>query len=313
VKKNPSIIFMGTPDFAVPALQALVQNGYDVALVVTQPDRPKGRGRQPVAPPVKVKALELNLNILQPQTVKNENFVEQISHMHPDFLVVIAFGHILTEKILQVPKISAINVHASLLPKYRGPAPIQWAIINGERRTGVTTMLMDQGLDTGDILLTREEPIFAEDTSADLHDRLALRSADLLIETLAGYASKKIIPTPQDHSRATYAPLLKKEDGHIDWQKPANELESFIRGMTPWPGAFTYHDQNRLKVLKAARVLENTVHPAGTILQGFADELRVATGKDALSIIEIQGPSGKRLGIADFLRGYALPPGTILR
>jgi len=303
---------MGTPGFAVPTLQALVQNGYDVALVVTQPDRPKGRGRQPVAPPVKAKALELSLNILQPQTVKNENFVEQIRHIHPDFLVVIAFGHILTEKILQVPKIGAINVHASLLPKYRGPAPIQWAIINGERQTGVTTMLMDQGLDTGDILLTREEPIFAEDTSADLHDRLALRSADLLIETLAGYASKKIIPTPQDHSQATYAPLLKKEDGHIDWQKPANELESFIRGITPWPGAFTYHDQNRLKVLKAARVLESTPHPAGTILQGFADELRVATGKDALSILEIQGPSGKRLGIADFLRGYALPPGTLL-
>jgi methionyl-tRNA formyltransferase len=312
VKKKPSIIFMGTPDFAVPTLQALVQNGYDVALVVTQPDRPKGRSRQPVAPPVKIKAMELNLKILQPETLKNEKFIEQIRHIQPDFLVVVAFGHILTEKILQVPKIGSINVHASLLPKYRGPAPIQWAIINGECRTGVTTMLMDQGLDTGDILLTRAESIFAEDTSADLHDRLAVSSADLLIETLVGYASNKIIPTPQDHSQATYAPLLKKEDGHIDWQKPAKELESFIRGMTPWPGAFTYHHQNRLKVLRAAWVLENTLQPAGTIIPGFSGELRVATGKDALLILEIQGPSGKRLDIADFLRGYSLPPGAIL-
>jgi methionyl-tRNA formyltransferase len=313
VKDKYSIIFMGTPDFAVPTLQALVTNGYEVSLVVTQPDRPKGRGRQPAAPPVKVKALELNLDILQPSTLKNEKFIEQIRRIQPDFLVVIAFGHILTQKILQAPKFGAINIHASLLPKYRGPAPIQWVIINGERQTGVTTMLMDEGLDTGDILLAREEPIFAEDTSAVLHDRLALSSADLLIQTLDGYASGKIKPIPQDHRQATYAPLLKKQDGHIDWQKSAEELHSFIRGMTPWPGAFTYHNQIRLKVLRAAPVPENAADPAGTILTGFPDELCVATGKDALSILEIQGPSGKRLAIADFLRGYQLPPGTILK
>jgi methionyl-tRNA formyltransferase len=313
VKDKYSVIFMGTPDFAVPALQALVQNGHNVALVVTQPDRPKGRGRQLAASPVKVKALKLNLDILQPSTLKDEEFIEQVRNIQPDFFIVIAFGHILSEKILQVPKLGAINIHASLLPKYRGPAPIQWAIINGERQTGVTTMLMDPGLDTGDILLTREEPIFAEDTSADLHDRLALSSADLLIKTLEGYAAKKIKPIPQDHSQATYAPLLKKQDGHIDWQKPAKELHAFIRGMTPWPGAFTYHHQNRLKVLRAALVLENKPQRAGAILPGFADELRVATGKDALSILEIQGPSGKRLAIADFLRGYPLSPGTILK
>lgn len=313
MKNKYSTIFMGTPDFAVPALQALVQNGYDVALVVTQPDRPKGRGRQLTAPPVKVKALELNLDILQPSTLKNENFIDRIEHIQPDFLVVIAFGHILTETILHLPKFGAINVHASLLPKYRGPAPIQWAITNGERQTGVTTMLMDKGLDTGDILLAKREPIFAEDTSSDLHDRLALSSADLLIKTLEGYASRKIKPIPQDHSQATYAPLLKKQDGHIDWKKPAEQLHSFIRGMTPWPGAFTYHHHNRLKVLRAALVSENVSEPAGTILPGFADELRVATGKDALSILEIQGPSGKQLVIADFLRGYPLPPGTILK
>ncbi|MEJ2101385.1 MAG: methionyl-tRNA formyltransferase [Desulfobacterales bacterium] len=267
MKHTYSIIFMGTPYFAVPTLQALVQNGHDVELVVTQPDRPKGRGRQLTASPVKVHSLKLNLDILQPSTLKNEEFIEQVRHIQPDFFVVIAFGHILTEKILQVPKLGAINIHASLLPKYRGPAPIQWAIINGERQTGVTTMLMDSGLK----------------------------------------------PIPQDHSQATYAPLLKKQDGHIDWQKPAKELQSFIRGMTPWPGAFTYHHQNRLKVLRTALVRGNVLQGAGTILPGFADELRVATGKDALSIIEIQGPSGKRLAIADFLRGYPLPPGTILK
>jgi methionyl-tRNA formyltransferase len=312
VKDKYSIIFMGTPDFAVPTLQALVQNGYGVALVVTQPDRPKGRGRQPGAPPIKAKALELGLNILQTATLKNEKFIDQIRHVQPDFLVVIAFGHILPEKILHLPKFGAINIHASLLPKYRGPAPIQWALINGERQTGVTTMLMNKGLDTGDILLAKAEPIYAEDTSGVLHKRLALSSADLLLKTLEGYATGKIKPIPQDHSQATYAPMLTKQDGHIDWQKPAEELKCFIRGMTPWPGAFTYHNQNRLKVLKADPVLEKVAKPAGTILRGFPDELRVATGRDALSIIEIQGPSGKRLAIADFLRGYPLPPGTVL-
>jgi methionyl-tRNA formyltransferase len=312
VKDKYSIIFMGTPDFAVPALQALVRNDYDVALVVTPPDRPKGRGRRPAAPPVKARALELNLNIVQPATLKNENFIDQIKRIQPDFLVVIAFGHLLTEKILQLPKFGAINIHASLLPKYRGPAPIQWAIINGEQQTGITTMLMDKGLDTGDILLVKTEPILAEDTSGVLHDRLAISSADLLIKTLEDYASGKIKPMPQDHSHATYAPLLKKQDGHIDWQKSAKQLQSFIRGMTPWPGAFSYHNQNRLKVLRAAAESEHVTQPPGTILPGFPGELRVAAGRHALSILEIQGPSGKQLAIADFLRGYPLPPGSIL-
>lgn len=304
---------MGTPGFAVPTLQALVQSGHDVALVVTQPDRPKGRGRRLAAPPVKLKALELNLDILQPATLKDEKFIDRIRRIRPDFLVVIAFGHILSEKILQVPKFGAINIHASLLPKYRGPAPIQWAIINGERQTGVTAMLMDTGLDTGNILLAKEEPIFAEDTSAALQERLALSAADLLIQTLEGCASKKIKPIAQDHSLATYAPLLKKQDGRIDWQKPAEELHAFIRGMTPWPGAFTHHNQSRLKVHRAARVPQDASEPPGTILPGFPDELLVAAGKDALSILEIQGPSGKRLAIADFLRGYPLPPGSVLK
>jgi methionyl-tRNA formyltransferase len=304
---------MGTPDFAVPALEALIQNGYHVPLVVTQPDRPKGRGRKLVAPPVKLKALELDLEVLQPATLKDEKFRDQIRRLQPDFFVVLAFGHILSENILQLPRLGTINIHASLLPKYRGPAPIQWVIINGESETGITTMLMDTGVDTGDILLSQKEPIFPDDTAATLHDRLAIRGAELLSKTLQSYASDNIVPIPQDHSKATYAPLLKKQDGHIRWQKPAEELAAFIRGMTPWPGAFSFHDKNRLKILKAAPLTENPKQPPGTILKTFPDELCVATTKGALSILEIQGPSGKRLPIADFLRGYQLPAGTLLK
>ena len=312
MKDTFTIIFMGTPDFAVPSLHLLSQKGYDVALVVTQPDRPKGRGRKPVAPPVKLKALELNLEVLQPSTLKSNKFTDQIKRIQPDFLVVIAFGHILSEKILQLPKFGAINIHASLLPEYRGPAPIQWAIINGDSQTGITTMFMDKGMDTGNVLLTEKEPILPEDTAATLHDRLANSGADLLIRTLKDYAAHKLKPIVQDHSKATYAPLLKKEDGHINWQRPAEELEPFIRGMTPWPGAFTFHNETRLKIFKAAPIPESVSEAVGTILKSFPDELRVATGKGALSILEIQGPSGKRLGVADFLRGYPLPPGSIL-
>jgi methionyl-tRNA formyltransferase len=313
VKDKFTIIFMGTPDFAVPTLHLLSQKGYDVALVVTQPDRPKGRGRKLVPPPVKVKALELNLEVTQPSTLKSKEFTDQIKRIQPDFLVVIAFGHILSDKILQLPKFGAINIHASLLPEYRGPAPIQWAIINGDSQTGITTMFMDKGMDTGNVLLTEKEPILPEDTAATLHDRLANSGADLLIRTLKDYAAHKLKPIVQDHSKATYAPLLKKQDGHIDWQRPAEELEPFIRGMTPWPGAFTFHNETRLKIFKAAPIPENISEAAGTILKAFPDELRVATGRGALSILEIQGPSGKRLDVADFLRGYRLPPGTILK
>lgn len=313
MKDKFTIIFMGTPDFAVPSLESLHQEGHNLALVVTQPDRPKGRGRQPAAPPVKLKALDLNLNLLQPAKPDTAQFADQIQRIQPDLLIVIAYGHLLSEKILQLPKFGAINVHASLLPKYRGPAPIQWALINGDTQTGITTMFMDAGMDTGDVLLSRAEPILPADTAATLHDRLAMIGADLLVQTLKDLAARSLKPMRQNHDNATYAPLLKKQDGHIDWQKTAGELESFVRGMTPWPGAFTFHNQSRLKILKAAPSLERVSAPAGTVLVAFPGELTVATGKGALSILEIQGPSGKRLSIADFLRGYQLPPGTLLK
>lgn len=312
MKDKFTIIFMGTPAFAVPSLQSLHQEGYQLALVVTQPDRPKGRGRKPAPPPVKQKALDLKLNLLQPAKSNTDELANQIQRIQPDLLIVVAYGHILSERTLQLPKLGAINVHASLLPKYRGPAPIQWALINGDTQTGVTTMFMDTGMDTGDVLLSRSEPILPSDTAATLHDRLAVIGAELLVQTLKDLASHSLQPLRQDHASATYAPLLKKQDGHIDWQKTAEELAPFIRGMTPWPGAFTFHKQNRLKILKAAPILEPISQPAGTVLKAFPGELVVATGKGALSISEIQGPSGKRLAVADFLRGYQLPPGTRL-
>jgi methionyl-tRNA formyltransferase len=312
VKNKFSIIFMGTPDFAVPSLQALHQEGYHLKQIVTQPDRPKGRGRRLVAPAVKQKALDLNLNLLQPAKPNTSEFAEKLRRIQPDLLIVVAYGHILSEKILQIPKIGAINVHASLLPKYRGPAPIQWAIISGETQTGVTTLFMDAGMDTGDMLISRPEPILPADTAATLYDRLAVLGADTLLQTLQQLADQTLQPTRQDHDSATYAPLLKKQDGRINWHKAAVELEALIRGMTPWPGAFTFHNRNRFKIFKAAPLDEPVSKPVGTILKSFPDELVVATGKGALSILEIQGPSGKRLATADFLRGYPLPPGTRL-
>jgi methionyl-tRNA formyltransferase len=303
---------MGTPEFAVPSLNALYNSEHHIALVVTQPDRPKGRGRKVYPPPIRTAALELDLNTIQPNSLKSEAVAEHLAGLKPDLLVVVAFGHILSKRILDIPRIGTINVHASLLPKYRGPAPINWAIINGENQTGVTTMLMDADLDTGDILLTATEPISPEDTAKTLHDRLALLGSDLLVRTLDAYATERIRPIAQNHAHATYAPLLNKQDGRIDWQKPAATLESFIRGMTPWPGAFTFHGEQRLKIFRAKPITRAPEGPTGTVLQSFPDELEIATGNGTLSILEIQGPSGKRLLIEDFLRGYHLKPGTRL-
>ena len=301
---------MGTPEFAVPSLNALYNSEHHIALVVTQPDRPKGRGRKVYPPPIRTAALELDLNTIQPNSLKSEAVAKHLAGLKPDFLVVVAFGHILSKRILDIPRIGTINVHASLLPKYRGPAPINWAIINGENQTGVTSMLMDTDLDTGDILLTATEPISPEDTAKTLHDRLALLGADLLVRTLDAYAAERIRPIAQNHAHATYAPLLNKQDGRIDWQKPAATLEPFIRGMTPWPGAFTFHGEHRLKIFRAKPITKAPEGPPGTVLQSFPDELEIATGNGTLLILEIQGPSGKRLLIEDFLRGYKLEPGT---
>jgi len=312
MKKKFRIIFMGTPPFAVPALNALHASDHEITTVVTRPDRPKGRGRKVSPPAVKAAALELGYPVLQPALIKTTEFIDSIAQQKPHLLVVIAFGRILPETLLALPRLGAINVHASLLPKYRGPAPIQWAVINGEKETGVCTQLMEKELDTGDLLLSVREAIKPDDTAGDLHDRLALKAATVLIDTLNGLATKSIQPVSQNHSLATYAPMLTKDDGLINWNKPAKSLESYIRGVTPWPGAFTFLGGKRLKIFKSRAVETEISDPPGTVLKGFADELRIAASQGALTIEEIQGASGKRLAIEDFLRGHPIPPGAML-
>jgi methionyl-tRNA formyltransferase len=306
------IVFMGTPDFAVPTLEALHESEHEVVLVVTQPDRRKGRGRKLAAAPVKRVAEHHQYPVFQPASVKNGAALKRIEAARPDFLVVIAFGHVLPPAILDIPKFGAINCHASLLPKYRGPAPIHWAIINGEAETGITTMMMNKGLDTGDILMVATEPIGPEDTAGRLHDRLAVIGADLLVATLRGFAESTLEPVEQDADLATYAPLLRKSDGRINWRKPAVAIENFIRGVTPWPGAFTFHGGKRIKIFKSRPIDTRTAQQPGTVLESFPDELWIATGDGTLSIQELQGASGKRLAVEDFLRGYSLSPGEQL-
>jgi len=303
---------MGTPDFSVPALDAVHAAGHDIVLVVTQPDKPRGRGRKLDAPPVKKSAIRLRRPVIQPVSLRDETIRQTLRTAQADFFVVVAFGHILTQTVLDMPKHGCINVHASLLPRYRGPAPIHWAVINGEKETGVTTMMMEKGLDTGDILLKAAEPVAADDTAGSLHDRLAVLGARLLCQTLDGFAEGTIRRVPQDHSLATYAPLLKKTDGLIDWQKPATLIESFIRGMNPWPGAFTFWGNRRLKIFRTEATAAATTAPPGTIIKSAANELTVATGQGRLAILEIQEASGSRLPVSEFLRGFRIAPGDVL-
>lgn len=306
------VIFMGTADFSVPTLKTLHENQYDVLAVVTQPDRPKGRGRRLVPPLVKEVAGKLGYPVLQPHRIKEPWFVEKIIDLDPDIFVVVAYGRILPGSFLSIPRIGAINIHASLLPKYRGPAPVQWAIINREQETGVTTMWMDEGMDTGDILMSSKVLIRQDDTSGSLHRRLAEVGAHLLIETLTKLKFGNLIGKPQDKLGATYAPLLKKEDGRIDWSRDAKSLEAFIRGMNPWPGAFTILFGKRLKILKAKDLEKRAKEKPGTVLEGFPGEFNVATDRGILALKEIQLESAKRLPVKDFLRGYAVPTGTLL-
>jgi len=303
---------MGTPDFAVPALHAVHTAGHDIVLVVTQPDRPRGRGRKVEPPPVKKAAEKLGLAVIQPDNLRNENAKQALRAADADLFIVVAFGHLLRESVLRMPKLGCINVHSSLLPKYRGPAPIQWAVINGDTETGVTTMLIDKGLDTGDMLMTAREPIGPSDTAGDLHDRLAQRGADLLVRTLQAFSNGTIRRTPQEHSAATYAPLLKKTDGLIDWKKPAARIEPFIRGMSPWPGAFTFWKNTRLKIYRAEVPAAQRNALPGTVLESRPGHLTVATGDGALSILELQSASGSRLPVSEFLRGFRISPGELL-
>ena len=314
MNKPLRIVFMGTPDFAVPCFNILKAHGHQMVMVVTQPDRPKGRGSKICCPPVKdaAECMEVPCEVFQPESVKNALSADKIRSVSPDLLVVVAFGQILPQEILDIPTYGAINVHASLLPKYRGPAPIQWAILNGETETGITTMKMDAGLDTGDILRQTKTLISQAETAETLHDRLSQMGAVTLIETLNALQDQSLTSTAQNPSEATYAPMLKREDGRIDWRKPAVEIERWIRGMTPWPGAFTFIGKNRLKVFKAEVLTIPSGAEPGMVLPGFQGDLRIATGRGVLSILEIQSASSRRMSVRDYLRGHDIPQGTRL-
>jgi methionyl-tRNA formyltransferase len=304
------IIFMGTPDFACPTLQTLIDHGENILAVVTQPDRPKGRGQKMMPPPVKELALRHDIPVFQPPKVRDPAFVETIRGLAPDLIVVVAFGQILPKVLLDIPPQGCINVHSSLLPRYRGAAPLNWCIINGESETGVTTMLMDPGLDTGPVLLKRSTSIDENEDIVSLHDRMAVMGAQLLAETLDEYLSGRIKPEAQDDSKTCYAPLLKKEDGLIDWQRSAREIHDQVRGMAVWPGAYTYLDGQTLKLYRT-QVGEGSGAP-GTVLRSSRGILEVACRIGSIYIKELQLAGKKRLDIASFLAGCPVATGAVL-
>ncbi|CAN2039222.1 10-formyltetrahydrofolate:L-methionyl-tRNA(fMet) N-formyltransferase [Candidatus Magnetomoraceae bacterium gMMP-15] len=309
--KPLKIVYMGTPEFSIPSLKSLHKSNHDIIMVVTQPDRPKGRGKKIQAPPVKKIALEMGYQVVQPKSVNSSEFIEKLREVGPDLIALVAYGQMQSQEILDLPPLGIINVHPSLLPKYRGPAPIHWPIINGDKETGVTTMLMDIGMDTGDILLTVKLPIKPDDTAETMHDRLAIAGADLLIKTIDKLQAGSLKPIPQDHSLASYTPMLKKEHGKIDWQKDAESINNLVRGMTPWPGAFTFFKKKRIKIFKGEVKNIEFHDPPGTVIDGKDNEFLIATGKGAFSVLELQSASGKRLNIKDFLRGCHMNSGCV--
>ena len=310
------IVFMGTPEFAVPSLEALLRSEHPVVGVVTQPDRPKGRGGLVTPSPVKSVCQREGIALLQPEKMKALEFLDALRAWLPDLIVVAAFGRILSPVILDLPPRGCINVHASLLPKYRDAGPIQWAIINGDRETGVTTMLMDAGMDTGAILLQEPMAIEPNDTAGTLSVRLAALGGRLLIRTVDRWQRDSVTPQPQDHSKATLAPLLKKEDGAIDWNLPATVIANRVRGLSPWPGAYTYAGYERWTIWRASPVSRQSdvdVPPQpGTVVGIAQDAILVAAGESMLEILELQPANGRRMTASHYVAGHRLSPNTIL-
>ena len=309
------VIFMGTPSLACASLQALISaSALEVVAVVTQPDRPKARDLKLLPSPVKELALRVGLPILQPERAREEPFIERLRTFKPDLIAVAAYGQILPQGILALPRFGCLNVHTSLLPKYRGAAPIQWAILNDDPETGVTIMKMDAGLDTGDIIAEDKTPIGPEDTSQTLHDRLAEMGAALLVRTIPEYAGGKLLPHPQPAEGVTHAPKIKKQDGRIDWTMPARFIWNRVRGLVPWPGTFTeLSGQPQLQILKIwqAEIAQGSGQP-GEILNADKSGIVVACGSGALKILALQREGAKRLAARDFLSGFPLRPGQML-
>lgn len=303
------IIFMGTPDFAVPSLQALIDGPEDVVAVVCQPDKKSGRGRKITAPPTKVLAEANGIPVLQPKSIRTDTFLDQIKELGPDLIVVAAYGKILPGSLLNLPPFGTINVHGSLLPKYRGAAPIQWAVIKGEKETGVTIMQMDEGMDTGDILLPESIPITDDDTAGSMFNKLADLGGKTLNEALELIKERKLPPIKQDESKVSLAPLLSKEMGHIDWTKDAWSLHCLIRGLDPWPSAYGFFQEKRFRFFKP-QVVEGEVNEApGTLCGADKNGLLIATGKDYLLVREIQPEGKKRMEVQAYLCGVIMPAG----
>lgn len=310
---RPKLIFMGTPEFALPTLKALIDAGHDIMAVVTQPDRPKGRGKKVTETPVKRLALEHNLEVLQPEKASDPDFCALIQKKDPDVIIVVAFGQILRKNLLDIPRWGVINVHGSLLPKYRGAAPIQRAVLNNESLTGLTVMHMDEGMDTGPILYQEEVPIFPDETSGQLHDRLALKSGELMVRSLRLMAENPIVEIPQDDGEATYAPKIEKDTGRIDWTERAGRISALIRALDPRPGAYTALDDKEIKLF-SARVSDEEPgdRVPGRVILPKPGVFHVETGQGVVEIGEIQYPGKRKLPVADFLRGFSLPEGTLL-
>ena len=306
------VVFMGTPDFSVPTLEKIIEAGHEVIGVVTQPDKAKGRGKKVLFPPVKETALAHNLPVYQPRRARDPEIIEEMKTLNPDVMVVVAFGQILPKAILDIPKYGCINVHASLLPKYRGAAPIQWAVIRGEKVSGVTTMQMDVGLDTGDMLLKKEVLLDEEETGGSLHDKLSTLGGNLLIETLEKIEAGDIHPEKQDDSQAgEYARMLDKNLGRIDFSMPAAEIERLIRGLNPWPSAFTSYNGKTMKLWKAKADNCGQGVP-GQVIHVDKNSFTVQTGQGTLQILELQMEGKKRMDAGAFLRGCPLETGTML-
>ena len=301
------VVFMGTPDFAVPSLQILLDHGYEVCAVYTQPDKPKGRGHKLQPPPVKELALQHQIPVFQPATLRKEEVQAEIRSWNPDVIVVVAYGKLLPKAVLDAPKLGCVNVHGSLLPQYRGAAPIQWTVLNGDKVAGVTTMFMEEGMDTGDMLLKAETPVGEEETSGQLFDRLKDLGADLLLETLQGLEAGTLTSVPQDETQATRAPMLSKELSQVDWTKSAQQVHDLIRGLNPWPSAVSYLDGRKLK-LHASRVREGSGEAGKAFAQDGA--LWVYCGQGALELTEIQTENGKRMDGKSYLLGHPLQEGS---
>lgn len=306
------IVFMGTPEFAASALRAIVEAGYDVAAVVTQPDKPKGRSHQPQMSAVKVYALEQSIPVFQPVKVREAEAVEQLRRYGADLFIVAAFGQILTEEILNMPRLGCVNIHASLLPKYRGAAPIQWVIINGEKETGITLMKMDRGIDTGEMLLKSVVLIGEKETGASLHDKLAEAGAKLIVQALPQIEAGELVPEKQDDTLASYVSVLNKALGHIDWSQNAVTIERLIRGLNSWPSAYTYYNRKVMKIWEAEIISGDSEYEPGCITQVQKDSFDVQTGEGILRITVMQLEGKKKMAVRDFLLGGQITAGTML-